>query len=247
MPAKNASRGGRGAGRGGWGRMYLSGHRANALPAVPAGAVPVRAARIEVELIRAARVRRTLRTRPIVAVTTGVVEGRATVARCRQEDAATIGTREHPTLHAVLSRPDNLVAFVEQLLELVFRRHLPVAAPLHVGNVVLRAADTRAEVVAGIFGAVAVLVGLPRVLTALHGRLAPGVIAAVVLGLRGINVAASPLRARGKTQVNQVGMVAVGAGLVAGQRCGRLSGFGRFGRLSRFGGFGCRRDNHTLG
>ena len=61
--------------------------------------------------------------------------------------------------------------------------------------------------------AIAVLVGAPTIV-GFRGGLSPGVIAAVVLGLRGAYIAARPFRAGRQAEVDHVRMVAVGAGLV---------------------------------
>ena len=68
--------------------------------------VRVRFTRIEIQAV-GGRARRVLRGRPVVAVRTGIVEaGGIAVARCWQEDAATIDiTGELATFHTVHRSP----------------------------------------------------------------------------------------------------------------------------------------------
>ena len=66
--------------------MHLSGNGANCVTDVAHVVVPVRIARIEVQVVGVVRVRRILRRRPVVAVRAGVVEVVIpAVARRRQE------------------------------------------------------------------------------------------------------------------------------------------------------------------
>ena len=84
----------------------ISNHRADTLTDVAVEDARVRVTRIEVQAVGAARVRRELRGRPIVAVRTGIVEGGVVAdARCRQEDATTIGSGKQSAANAVLRRP----------------------------------------------------------------------------------------------------------------------------------------------
>ena len=79
------------------------------------------------------------------------------------------------------------------------------------GNVVLRATDVGAKVVASGIRTVAMDVGTPIVIVLLL-RLAPSVIATVFLGLGSTHVATRPFRARGQAKVNLMRVMSVGAG-----------------------------------
>ena len=72
--------------------MHLSGDGANSVTVVAVVVVvPVRVARIEVQVVGVVRVRRTLCGRPVVAVRAGAVEAAIpAAARRRQEDNPTI-------------------------------------------------------------------------------------------------------------------------------------------------------------
>ena len=107
-------------------------------------------------------------------------------ARSGQEDTIAVRSSELAAVHAVKRRPLTR-AVVIQLLEIFIGRHTPIAAPLHMGNVVLGAADVRAEVVASIGSTIAMNVCVPIVSLFLLS-LAPSVIATVFLGLRGSHV-----------------------------------------------------------
>ena len=99
----------------------ISGNRAHTRTVVAVVAVvPVRVARIEVQVVGVARVRRVLRGRPVVAVRTGIVEaGVVAAARCWQEDASAVGhTSILAAIDTVHCRPF-VGAVVEQFLLLV--------------------------------------------------------------------------------------------------------------------------------
>ena len=70
-------------------KMVSADHRAHTLTVVAVVDVPIRVARIEVQVVGVVRVRRVLRGRPVVAVRAGIVEvGAVAVARCWQEQQA---------------------------------------------------------------------------------------------------------------------------------------------------------------
>lgn len=100
--------------------MHLSGNRANALAVAAAIEVPVYVARVEVEEVGAAGVRRVLRRRPVVAVRAGRVEViTKAAARRRQEDATTVFAFEDTPVYTILCRPFRS-AVVSQLVLLSF-------------------------------------------------------------------------------------------------------------------------------
>ena len=175
-------------------------------------AVPFSAARAEVEVVGVARGVWALRRRPVVAVLTSVVEAAVpAVASSGQEDAIAINfAGELCAFHAIERRPFGC-AVVKQLPLLGYCRHTPLAAPLHMCHVILRATDVGAKVVASGIRAVAMDVCTPIVITLLL-RFAPSVIPAVFLRLGSPHVTTRPFRARGQTKVNLMRVMSVGAG-----------------------------------
>lgn len=106
-------------------------------------AAPVRAIRIEVDVVEEVRVARIRRRRPVGAFRANTVELAAVIVitRSGQEDAiAIVLTGEHCAIHAIKRCPLTR-AIVMQLLAIFHGRHTPSAAPLHIGNVVQGAAD----------------------------------------------------------------------------------------------------------
>ena len=102
-------------------RMHLSGDGAHREPVVAVDAARVRAAGTEAQDVGAVRVRRELRGQPVVAVRAGTEEaGAAAVARCWQEDAATVGlTGEFASIDTVHSSPF-VSAFASQFKYLIY-------------------------------------------------------------------------------------------------------------------------------
>ena len=105
-------------------------------------AVPVGVARTDVEAVGVGRVFRVLSGRPIFPVLISVVEAAApAVANSGQEDAIAINfAGELCAVHAIEHCPFAR-AVVKQLLDIIQGGHTPVATPLYMGNVVIRAAD----------------------------------------------------------------------------------------------------------
>ena len=190
----------------------ISDHRAHTSTAAAVGVAPVRVARTEVQAEGAARDRRALRGRPVVAVRTGIVEaGGEAAARCWQEDDAAVGLAgELTTFHTIHRRPF-VGAVVAEFHLLVVSWHHPGAAPLHTRHVVLRAGDVRSEIY--ITTILVILIGA-RIIIVFLLRLTSGVVPTIVLRCRCSHVAASPLRARGQAEVDEVRMVVIGTGEV---------------------------------
>ena len=127
----------------------ISDNWTNALTVVAVVAVQVGVARAEVQVVGVARARRVLRGRPVVAVRACAAETLfPAVARRWQEDAVAVRAREQSAVYTILRSP-YMCGIIQQFINLALCRHLPVATPLHVGNVVFSAGDIRTKVAAG--------------------------------------------------------------------------------------------------
>ena len=137
-----------------------------------------------------------VRTRPVVAADTCVLEiCTVAVARSGQEDAVAVAVARYlVTIHAVLSCPlCRSVVAVVQLLHLCHIRHLPVFAPVRSCGIVLRQKL--------VLGNSDVIVCSPGVLF-LRLCLTPSEVVAVFLWSVRADVACCPKRAAGQAEVD---------------------------------------------
>ena len=107
----------------------------------------ISATAIEIEEISAIGVVGVLRPRPVVAAgpTVAGVGAFAVPSRGKEDTPAILPAGELATLDAIHGGP-GVRAVVYQLITLYFRRHTPVTAPLHMGDVVSSTADAVAEI-----------------------------------------------------------------------------------------------------
>ena len=109
----------------------------NRKPVVPRAIAPVHGDIIEVHAPRVARVVRSERTRPVVAVAPCVVERTATaVARCGQEDTIAVALTCHfVAVHSVLTCPFPSTLFTK-FGQFCIRWHTPSTTPIGTGCIV---------------------------------------------------------------------------------------------------------------
>ena len=164
------------------------------------------AAAIEAQATSVVGVRRTERTRPVVAVLTHV-ESISTVAPAssREEDTAAVRAGNLITFMSTLGCPGP-IALITEFFKLCAGRHAPCAAPFLTGGVVTAGrADARlavnlvdAPTVARVVKAVKAVV---PVVTLLRSVLAPGIVATIIARAACANVLRCPLHAQAKVNI----------------------------------------------